>query len=91
MTDTTVPKLTHNQKLIRVTFNANQDPDVKEVKTRYVELLDAIDRLKEKKLATPDKDSDWKSRTAREFAMAKTELESSAHWAVKGVTAHFQD
>lgn len=90
MSETTTT-LTPNQKIIRVQFNTNQDPNVAELKDRYTELLNTIDRIKEKMLSDSTKSTEWKARTGREFSMARTELESSAHWAVKGATAHFQD
>ena len=83
--------LTDGQAKIRVTFNANQDPEVTEIKDLYAALSDRLSTLAQKKLATEGKSDKWIARTAREFAMAQTELESSAHWAVKGLTAHFQD
>lgn len=83
--------LTDGQKAIRVQFNAGQDPDVAEIKNDYAKLIDKLKALSRNKLETEGKDQSWKNRTGREFSLAITELESSAHWAVKGLTAHFQD
>lgn len=95
MTDKETPPkvlpLTDGQSAIRVSFNVNQDPDVAEIKNMYAKLIDKISELRVNKLATEGKSPRWVGRTAREFSIAITELESSAHWAVKGLTAHFQD
>jgi hypothetical protein len=89
MTETQI--LTFGQKAVRVTFNANQDMLVAEIKNDYAKLIDKIKELSKTKLDTEERSQEWKSRTGREFSLAITELESSAHWAVKGLTAHFQD
>ena len=86
-----VQSLTFGQKAVRVQFNANQDQDVAEVKNLYAKLIDKLKDLSKVKTSIEGKSPEWMGRTAREFSIAVTELESSAHWAVKGLTAHFQD
>jgi uncharacterized Zn finger protein len=88
-TETTV--LTEGQKRMRVTFNPNQDEHVVAIKNAYANLWDELETLRDVKLATEGKDQAWKQRTAREFSIALADTENACMYAVKGLTAHFQD
>lgn len=58
---------------VRVTFNPSKSDIVSQIKQKTAELIDLVDTLK-------DKD-------ARLVALAQTEFESAAGWAVKAATA----
>lgn len=83
--------LSFGQKAVRINFNAAQDDDVAAIKNTYANLIDRLKALLSRETSREDKSAEWKVRTGREFSLAITELESSGHWAVKGLTAHFQD
>lgn len=83
--------LTDGQKIMRASFNPSKDPVVDETKQRYADMWDNLETLKNKELSRSEKDTSWKNRTAREFAVAQAALEKACLFAVKGLTAHFQD
>lgn len=87
----TKPVLSNGQKVMRASFNPSKDPMVDEAKQRYADMWDQIELLKNKELARIEKDTDWKNRTAREFAVAQAALEKACVFTIKGLTAHFQD
>ena len=83
--------MTEGQKRMRVTFNPNQNPIVAAIKEQYAELWDKLAEMQQTELTREGKDNMWKSRTAREFSIALADTENACMYAVKGLTAHFQD
>lgn len=91
---TTKPALTEGQRRVRLTFNPNEDADVKEVKEMGAALVDKLDELRQRILtseAAAKKGGEWTNATGREFATAKTEVENAMHWVIKAVTSKFMD
>lgn len=90
-TESTKSTLTEGQKRIRINFNASQDPEVAEIKQKAADLWDQMEQYKNRELSRSDKDTAWKNRTAREFTVAQAHIEDFSGYAVKGLTAKFQD
>ena len=70
------PKLTEGQYRVGVNFNPNNNPLVDEIKVRAAELIDMLAPIAEARTHPG-------SRCA---AIAMTEIESAAMWAVKAIT-----
>lgn len=68
--------LTEGQYRVGVTFNPSSNPLVDEVKQKAAELIDLMNSIA----------TDREHPGARCAAIAMTELESAAMWAVKAVT-----
>lgn len=68
---------TKGQRRVRVSFNPSQDSIVDQIKQKTAELIDLLD-------STPVKTGP--SEKARLLALAQTEYENAAMWAVKCLT-----
>lgn len=64
---------TIGQKRVRVAFNPSSNDIVDQIKVKTAELIDLVETLK--------------AKDPRLAALAQTEYESAAHWAVKVATA----
>lgn len=71
-------EFTLGENRVRLTFNPSQDDKVGQFKKKVADLIDEMNNAS---YLSPD------GETKRCFAMAMTELESAAHWGVKGLTA----
>lgn len=68
--------LTKGQKIVRVTFNPNENPTVTKIKQLSADLLDLVEELPINDYEVP-----------RLKALAKTAYEEGCMWAVKAATA----
>lgn len=69
-------QLTYGQKLVGVTFNPSQDPDVAKVKQLFAELIDMLEEKRGR--ADPF--------ASRHYSIAITEAQTAQMWAVKALT-----
>lgn len=92
MSTETQVTLTEGQKRVRIKANnPNGNPSIEQVKQRYADMWDYLDQEKQKELSRTEKDTAWKQRTAREFAVAQASIESACMDAVKALTAYQWD
>jgi hypothetical protein len=68
--------MTKGEYRVGISFNPSSDPNVDEIKVRAAELIDFIEQM-------PVKAG---GEAARLKALAQTEIESAAMWAVKAAT-----
>ena len=70
---------TLGQSRVRVSFNPGQNEAVQSIKQKAAELIDLCESLKDAYNGSPNEKN-------RCLAVAQTEIESAAMWAVKGAT-----
>ena len=70
---------TIGEQRVRVSFNPSSNPIVDEIKKQAAALIDLCESLKDTYDGKPNEKN-------RAFAVAQTEIESAAMWAVKGAT-----
>jgi len=68
---------TLGEKRVRIDFNVKKDDNVSLIKQHIAQLIDICETLK---AINPSEEK------TRAFEIAQQELESAAHWAVKGYT-----
>lgn len=71
---------TLGESRVRVSFNPSSNPIVDDIKKKSAELIDLYESLKDPYNGAPNEKN-------RCFAVAQTEVESAAMWAVKGATS----
>ncbi len=72
---------TVGESRVRVSFNPSSNPIVDEIKRKAADLIDLCESLKDPYNGQPNEKN-------RCFAVAQTEIESAAMWAVKGATSN---
>ena len=73
-------ELTLGESRVRVSFNPSQNENVARLKALAAEFIDLCETLKDGYDGKPNEKN-------RCFAVAQTEVETAAMWAVKGATA----
>lgn len=71
--------------LVGVNFNPSKNPLVDEIKLAAANLIDLIDSINQP-LMEPGDTWAWSHAVSRLKALAKTDVESAAMWAVKAAT-----
>lgn len=74
------PNMTKGQFRVGVSFNPSQNPAVDEIKETAAKLIDMITKI------PSDSQTTVGNERGRLKALAQTEVESAAHWAVKAAT-----
>jgi len=76
-------KLTYGQKLVGLTFNPGNNPDVDKIKKLSAELIDIMDDLRKSQNTLHDGKG---SEGQRLCSVTITELQTAQMWAVKAIT-----
>jgi len=76
-------KLTYGQKLVGLTFNPGNNPDVDKIKKLSAELIDIMNDLRKSQNTLHDGKG---SEGQRLCSVAITELQTAQMWAVKAIT-----
>lgn len=71
-------QLTFGEKAVGLSFNPGGNPAVHDIKRRYADLIDDLNRQRSAAGVTADQ--------ARMFSIAITEAQTSQMWAVKAIT-----